>query len=200
MTDSKLDMTMMIAFHDALRRDLGQVARMVDDCAGWKLFEEMLHKHHEAEDDLLWPVLRDCVAGRSDDLALLDDMEAEHAALAPLLDEVDRALADGESASEVRADLDTRLRGHLQHEEEDALPLADRTLTQEQWMVFGKGAMERFASDMPQFLPWLLHEADDDMTARVLGFVPPPVQQTYHDDWRPAYEARDLWATRSSVA
>ena len=67
-------------------------------------------------------------------------------------------------------------------------------------MVFGKGAMERFASDMPQFLPWLLHEADDDMTARVLGFVPPPVQQTYQDDWRPAYDARDLWATRSSVA
>ena len=53
---------------------------------------------------------------------------------------------------------------------------------------------------MPQFLPWLLDEADDDMTARVLGFVPPPVQQTYQDDWRPAYDARDLWATRSSVA
>ena len=59
-------------------------------------------------------------------------------------------------------------------------------------------AAARF-EDMPRFLPWLLDGADDDMTARVLAFVPPPVQQSYQDEWRPAYEARDHWASTSSV-
>jgi hypothetical protein len=87
----------------------------------------------------------------------------------------------------------------LTHEENAALPLIDRTLTEEQWMTFGMGAMERFRPDISRFLPWLLDGADDDMTSRVLGFIPPPVQQSYQDEWRPAYAARDHWATKNSV-
>jgi hypothetical protein len=199
MTDFTLDMTMMFAFHDALRRDLTRVAQMEARSEGWDLFERMLHQHHTAEDDLLWPVVRDEVAGRPDDLTLLDDMAAEHAALGPLLEELDRSLSNGGSASRVRADLDERLREHLTHEETAALPLIDRTLTAEQWMTFGRGAMERFGPDMSRFFPWLLDGADDDMTARVIGFIPPPVQQSYREEWRPEYEARDLWATPSTV-
>jgi hypothetical protein len=199
MTDFTLDMTMMIAFHDALRRDLTRIAQMDARSEGWDLFERMLHLHHTAEDDLLWPVARDAVAGRPDDLALLDEMAAEHAALAPLLEQLDRDLSDGAAARQVRADFDARVREHLTHEETAALPLIDRTLTADQWMTFGKGAMERFVPDMPRFLPWLLDAAGDDMTARVLAFIPPPVQQSYQEQWRPAYEARDHWETTSSV-
>ncbi|HEX5095704.1 MAG TPA: hemerythrin domain-containing protein [Acidimicrobiia bacterium] len=199
MTDSNLDMTMMIAFHDALRRDLQQVAAMDARSEGWDLFERMLHLHHTAEDDLLWPVARDQVAGRSEELALLEEMAAEHAAIGPVLDEFDRELNEGKIAPAVRADLDERLRQHLQHEEVAALPLIDRTLSPDQWMTFGMAAMERFRPDMPRFLPWLLDGADADVTANILKFIPPPVQQSYRDDWLPAYDARDLWATKSSV-
>jgi len=87
----------------------------------------------------------------------------------------------------------------LMHEENAALPLIDRTLTEEQWMTFGMGAMERFRPDLPLFMPWLLDSADNDTTAHLLGFIPPPIQQTYRDEWLPAYAARDLWATKSSV-
>jgi len=199
MTDFTLDMTMMIAFHDALRRDLKEVASTDARSEGWDLFERMLHMHHRTEDDLLWPVVRDEVAGRSDDLALLDDMVAEHAAILPLLEAFNRALTGREPAPEVRADLDAHLREHLTHEENEALPLVDRTLTEAQWMTFGMGATERFRPDMPRFLPWLLDGADDDMTGRVLGFTPPPVQQSYEDEWRPAYAAHDHWATKSTA-
>jgi len=81
-----------------------------------------------------------------------------------------------------------------------ALPLIDRTLTEEQWMAFGQGATERVGPDMPRFLPWLLDGADADTTARVLGRIPEPVQQTYRNEWRPAYAKLDRWATKSSVA
>jgi Hemerythrin HHE cation binding domain len=77
--DYQLDMTTMYAFHDALRRDLKSVAQMEARSDGWDLFESLLHVHHTSEDDALWPVVRDAVAGRPDDLALLGDMTEEHA-------------------------------------------------------------------------------------------------------------------------
>jgi Hemerythrin HHE cation binding domain len=199
-TDFKLDMTMMFAIHDALRRDLERVALMESRSEGWDFFERMLHVHHTAEDDLLWPVVRDAVTDRSDDLELLDEMASEHALIGPLLEAVDVALARGESAPQARADLDARLRAHLTHEEDAALPLIDRTLTEEQWVALGQGAAERVGPDMPRFLPWLLDRADEDTSARVLGGIPEPVQQAYRNEWRSAYANLDGWATKRSVA
>jgi hypothetical protein len=200
MTDFTLDMTMMFAIHDALRRDLEHVAQMHTRNEGWDLFDRMLHLHHTIEDDLLWPVMRDAVVGQSDDLALLDEMETEHAAIVPLLETLDRALADGRTAPQARADLDARLREHLTHEEREALPLVDRTLTEEQWMAFGQGSIQRIGADVPNFWPWVLDGADEDTTAHLLGILPAPVRETYENEWRPTYAAVDRWATTSSVA
>ena len=188
-----LDMTMMFAFHDALRRDLKQVAQMEARSSGWDLFETLLHMHHTAEDDVLWPMVRAAVAGRADDEALLDDMAAEHAALGPLLETTNAALDRNESAPEARADLAARLEEHLAHEEDAALPLIDAHLTEEQWMTFGQAATERIGPNMPQFLPWVLDGADTERTMAVLGRLPEPAQQTYRDEWQPAYAAKDWW-------
>lgn len=199
MTDFTLDMTMMFAIHDALRRDLEHVAQMHTRNEGWDLFDRMLHLHHTIEDDLLWPVMRDAVAGRSDDLALLDEMETEHAAIVPLLETLDRALADGRTAPQARADLDASLREHLTHEEREALALVDRTLTEEQWMAFGQGSIQRIGADVPRFWPWVLDGAGADTTTHLLGILPAPVRETYENEWRPTYAALDRWATTSSV-
>ena len=199
MTDFTLDMRMMFAIHDALRRDLERVAQMRTRNEGWDLFDRMLHLHHTIEDDLLWPVMRDAVAGQSDDLALLDEMETEHAAIVPLLETLDRALADGQTTPQARADLDARLREHLTHEEREALPLVDRTLTEEQWMAFGQGSIQRIGADVPRFWPWVLDGAGKDTTTHLLGILPAPVRQTYENEWRPTYAAVDRWTTTSSV-
>src|SRR5687768_16694801 len=128
-TDYKLDMTMMYAFHDALRRDLQPIGRMEARSDGWDLFESLLHMHHTVEDDSLWPVVRAAVEGRPDDLRLLDKMAAEHAAIPPLLEVITTALERGGSAPEARAELATKLADHLTHEENATLPLIDATLT-----------------------------------------------------------------------
>jgi hypothetical protein len=71
--DFKLDMSMMFAMHDALRRELVQVRRIAgqrDDnpgkllhaALGWELFKKFLLVHHQSEDDAVWPVLRAHVA------------------------------------------------------------------------------------------------------------------------------------------
>jgi Hemerythrin HHE cation binding domain len=89
-TDYEHDMAMMFAFHDALRRELGHIARVsaarTDDprrvmaaAAGWQMFKDYLHVHHGCEDDVLWPAMEKTLADRPDDLALLAALEAEHA-------------------------------------------------------------------------------------------------------------------------
>ncbi len=92
----KLDMSMMFAMHDALRRELVQVARIAGQrgdhpgqllraALGWELFKKFLTVHHQSEDDALWPALRARVAGHPGQVALADALEAEHAVIEPLL-------------------------------------------------------------------------------------------------------------------
>ena len=107
--------------------------------------------------------------------------------------------ARGDSASQARADLDEKLRGHLTHEEEAAVPLINDASTEEQWIAFGKTSAEQIGPDMPRFLPWVLDGADDDRTAAVLAVMPEPVQQAYRTEWLPAYRAVDHWAATGSV-
>jgi Hemerythrin HHE cation binding domain len=202
MTDNfKLDMTMMYAFHDALRRDLEAITQMTARSDGWDLFERFLRAHHDAEDDALWPVLREALIGQTRDLSLLDEMEAEHAVLGPLLVVIDDALDGGRSPGEARTELAARLQEHLTHEEEEALPVIDRTLDEEQWMQFGEAAVAAIGPDrMPTLLPWILDGADPERTTAILRDLPQPVQHAYRNEWQPAYAAKDWWATRSRLS
>ena len=91
----RLDMTLMYAMHNALRRELEHIARItarLDDdprrilasAAGWEMFKKALHLHHGSEDDALWPGMRQSPAHRPGDLALVAAMAAEHAVIDPV--------------------------------------------------------------------------------------------------------------------
>jgi hypothetical protein len=203
-----LDLTMMLAVHDALRRDLERLTRATerpdDDpghvlgaAVGWELFKRHLHVHHTAEDAALWPALERELAGRPADLALLAAMEAEHAVIDPLLVGVDAALADREHGPQrlggaVDA-LTAAVRTHLRHEEHDALPLIGATLPEAEWRAFGEHHRERIGDGARRFLPWVLDGADPVRAAAVLGGMPQPLLAAYEAEWRPAYEALDRW-------
>ncbi|MFC7310785.1 hemerythrin domain-containing protein [Streptomyces monticola] len=206
----KLDMTMMSAIHDALRRELERIARItarVDEdprhvlstAVGWEMFKKFLQAHHRAEDLTVWPVMRQALAERPDDLALLDAMEAEHAIIDPLLDAVDAAVADRASGLErlggLVDTLHTGLCDHLAHEESDALILMDTTLTEEQWQNFSVHQRDRIGDDAPRYLPWLLDDTDATRAAAVLRHIPDPLRAAYEAEWRTAYESLDLWGT-----
>lgn len=204
----KNDMTMMYAFHDALRRDLDRIARLTartdDDpkhvlrtAAGWEMFKSYLHVHHTTEDELLWPPMRRALAGDSAGAALLDAMEAEHSAIDPLLAAIDAALADRDAGparlGELTDALATALCMHLDHEEKDGLPLVDATITAEQWQAFGAEGANRISTDVSRFMPWVFEGAAPEVAASVLGLLPPPIQQAYRDQWQPDYANLNLW-------
>jgi Hemerythrin HHE cation binding domain len=211
-----LDMTTMFAVHDALRRDLTRIARLTarpeDDprhilraATGWGLFTSFLRVHHTAEDVTVWAVVEQALTDRpEDDRALLDAMEAEHAAIDPLLTAVDAALADRNTGPQVLGDLVDALAAalsvHLRHEEKHGLALIDATMTPQQWTTFGEDHRARIGADAPRYLPWLLDDASPKAVEAVLGRMPAPLQAAYADEWRQAYVDLDPWSSRRTAS
>lgn len=203
-----IDLTAMYAMHDALRRELAHLDRITTGAgldpkrilatsAGWELFKKGLTVHHSAEDDALWPALRANLAEHAQDSALVEAMEAEHAAIDPLIAAIDAAAADPSAdpgdIGEMVDSLTTGLTGHLQHEEDAVLPLVRRVVTPEQWAHFGKTHAERIGPDAPRLLPWLLDGADERTVATMLAPLPEPVREAYSAAWVPAFTALDRW-------
>jgi len=195
-----IDTTIMVAFHDALRRDLEQVARragdpggQLDAAFGWELFGRYLDVHHRAEDDLLWPMLQQVLEGRDDDLALVASLEEEHTRIDPLIDQANAVLR-GESDERLADVVDAlvmNLNEHLRHEEQDGLPMMGRVLTEEQWAQFGQGAGARVADSADVYTPWLLDGARN--AEDVLDRLPPPLREGYVGGWRDAYAELTIW-------
>ncbi|MFF4444164.1 hemerythrin domain-containing protein [Streptomyces sp. NPDC001502] len=209
-----IDLTEMYAMHDALRRELAHLDRLTTAAdhdpgqvlattAGWTLFKKALHAHHTAEDDALWPSLRRNLADRPKDLALLEVMEAEHAAIATVIRAIDGALTDP-GADSLRlgqlADALTRgLAGHLAHEEGTVLPLVQRVLTAEEWGDFSRVQARYIDQDAPLLLPWLLDGADEPTAARLLARLPAPAYAACTARWIPAYADLDRWSPGTTV-
>jgi len=206
--DYTLDMSMMFAMHDALRRELAQVGRIAsgrDDnpgtllraALGWELLKKFLTVHHQTEDDVLWPPLRASVAGRPERTALVDALEAEHGVIDPLLAAIDAAAADPDYGyqrfGDIVDELSAKLNAHLAHEETDGLPLIDASLTPAQWQHFAQVHGERNLPDASRFMPWLLDGARPEVLDAILGKFPPPLLTVYREQWAPAYAAQTIW-------
>jgi hypothetical protein len=204
----KLDMGMMFAMHDALRRDLAQVGRIAnvrDDnpatllraALGWELFKKFLLVHHKSEDDALWPPLRASVAGQPDRVALVDALEAEHDVIEPLLAAIDAAAADPDYGyqrfGDIVDELSAKLNAHLDHEEADGLPLIDASLTPREWQHFAQVHGQRNLPDAARYMPWLLSQARPQTLDTILGNFPPRLLTAYREQWAPAYAALQIW-------
>jgi Hemerythrin HHE cation binding domain len=212
----KLDMSMMFAMHDALRRELAQVGRIAsrtdDDPAkllrgalGWELFKKFLLVHHQSEDDALWPPLRAAVAGQPGRVALVEALEAEHSVIEPLLTAIDAAAADPDYGyqrfGDIIDELSAKLTAHLAHEETDGLALIDASLTPQQWQNFAQVHSQRNLPDASRYMPWLLNDANPRIAAAILGKFPPPLLTAYREQWAPAYAAQQIWpATDAPVS
>jgi iron-sulfur cluster repair protein YtfE (RIC family) len=202
-TAEAIDFTMMCVTHDAFRRDLGRftaasaagTAHAPGVRAGWENFKAQLLLHHSVEDTHLWPRVRRATAGRPAGLALLDEMEAEHAQIDPLLAAVDDALAGSASnlAGHV-AELASALEWHLRHEEEAALPLIQSVCTPADWRAFA-GAMRRRQGikGAAIYVPWILDGSAPDGQRRFLAAMPAPVRVISRLLWEPRYRRQGLW-------
>jgi hypothetical protein len=208
------DLTVMIAAHDAFRRDLVSLARAATAAGagragaewdparrervrrGWEVFKRQLHFHHTGEDRHIWPRLGERLAHSESAMSTLQAMEEEHSRVDPLLDAVDAAFADPAGAELAGAvgELATTLHSHLTHEERDALPLIGTALTAAEWRRVGlRLGRENGLSGSSEFFAWMLDGATDAQGAAVLSTMPPPLRLVYRVAWRPRYAKVSRW-------
>ncbi|GAA1919593.1 hemerythrin domain-containing protein [Nocardioides hwasunensis] len=194
------DLTGMYVMHHAFRRDLSrfavamrrtpvvEVATWRALAARWDRFARELHEHHTKEDEGIWPLLLDRVG--PEDHGVLAAMEAEHAAIDPLLACVEeglRRLANGtpEGTDSVRSDLADavgeladRLDAHLSHEEADAIRIIQEQVTAEEWahleatVLRGRPTLRQ----MLFLLPWVTDELPSEAHDRLFAGAPAPVR------------------------
>ena len=202
-TGGAIDFTMMYVTHDAFRRDLGRftaasatgTAHSPGVRAGWENFKAQLLLHHSVEDTHLWPHVRCAAAGLPSGLALLDEMEAEHAQIDPLLTAVDDALTgSGGNLAGYVAGLTSALEWHLKHEEEAALPLIQSVCTPADWRAFaGEMRRRQGVKGAAIYVPWILDGTAPDEQRRFLAALPAPVRMISRVLWEPRYRRRALW-------
>jgi hemerythrin-like domain-containing protein len=197
----RADVGFMIAMHHALRRDMTDVEAQIEvleDGKGraelierWGELRQRLGRHHTAEDNNLWPVLRPNLADPVDQREL-DEMVDEHHRLDGLIAVADRALVSPDVEPQpMFAELGSALRDHLDHEERTVLPLVEQHLSRAEWRRFL--VTERNQTPLrerPTFLGWVLDDAEDADREAVLGELPPPGRVVYRRVIGPRYRAR----------
>jgi hemerythrin-like domain-containing protein len=193
------DVSDMFAVHQALRDTLSCAPQLVNkvDAADLKRVDlitnfydnvlSFLHIHHDGEERLIFPILRDRCP---EELNVIEQMLGQHANVTDLLGRSGQALtawADGDITAQTSAatnlsELGAVLYQHLDDEEREVLPLCAEHLTPEEWAALPGHAMANFRGDKA----WL-----------ILGLVRQRMTQAQRDEMlanMPA-PAVEMWTT-----
>ena len=133
-----------LAIHDMFQRELDAMLRFVDALIADKQnltgpetlvqmqtlagaafqYTQLLHFHHHGESSMLFPALREEGLAAT----VIDRLEAEHTAIARLIDQLDAAMRDLAAIDPNQVDADLRqlakaLRTHLAYEETHVCPV-----------------------------------------------------------------------------
>jgi len=193
-----IDTRDMVAVHDAFKRALGdapsqlalvddgdtlRAGRVVDYLAEllW-----LLHAHHDAEDELLYPILSERVP---EERELFSRMDAQHASLSTSIRAVESAadrfktsgsIVDGRDCADACDLLRGALGEHLDEEENEVLPIAAQCVTPVEWGALPAHAISHYHGTRI-WLPFglVLEAMPDDVREDLLAHVPPPVSQMW---------------------
>lgn len=179
-----------VVVHTALRREFRLAPPLVRNVVDTHravvvvrhldLLFRLLHHHHELEDELVWPILRD----RVDDHVLpsIEAMSVQHAEVARLgAEATDRlagfattaGIAERNRLADVLGELHARLIEHLDLEEQIVLPLAERHLQLTEWAEIGRRADAAIPSkDRALSFGMLQYQGDPDVLASMLASAP----------------------------
>ena len=162
---------------DAERREL--VANFYDNVLSF------LHAHHQTEEDLYVPLLRErCPA----DLDVVDQVVEQHREVLNLVDVAESSLSawgSGEADAQQRCSddlskLGESLAAHLDEEEEKALPLCADHLSVEEWAAAPGHAMGLYQGDKVWLILGLIRERmTQSQRDEMLANMPPPAVEMW---------------------
>src|SRR5215468_9526119 len=180
------DTSTMGIVHTALRRDLARAQTALTEppypdraqraalSAHLRWLLGFVHKHHEAEDDYLYPMVR---AANPDAARLLNDMAADHDAIQTAMTAAERAAEryarSADAREELAAELGTLggvLLPHLRREEDDMMPVVSASITEQQWRDW-LDDVKPPRSELPFTANWLMDSLDAGDHAVVAALI-----------------------------
>jgi iron-sulfur cluster repair protein YtfE (RIC family) len=191
------DTTDMFAVHGVFRDTLGAAPTLVGGIAPgdaervalianyYENILSFLHAHHDGEEVLIFPLLRERCDGAGE---LIDRMADEHHEALELLEQAKAALAawpGGDAAAQRAAqerldELCSHLSEHLAEEEQNVLPLAGANLSIEEWGAMPAHGMAAFDGDKIWLILGLIRERmTNEQQAAMTAHMPPPALEMW---------------------
>jgi hypothetical protein len=202
----------MLVVHSLFRRELrlasglvrgvprGDARRAGVVAAHLQLVEDVLHHHHTAEDDLLWPKLLQRVPAEI--APVVELMEAQHQQVDTLLERIGSLrprwaqhpdAQGGAELAELYDRLYAGLAEHLDAEETRVLPLVSRCITPAEWNELGDAGRAGIPrKDMALVFGMLMYEGDPEVVRIRLAPAPLPVRVLVPRLGRRAFRRRAL--------
>ncbi len=189
MTEHK---SMNTVIHAAFRRDLARFEAALSDFPGtqtradqlwaaWENYAHQLHQHHDDEETIFFPAMRELGA----DETLVGDLDGEHKRMAAALDAATEAMTalhhnpsddNANAARESMSAFGAILNEHLTHEERDLEPWSVEHLVPSPLFKETQKAVRRaHKGNGGTFFAWLSDGADADARAALGRMLPAPV-------------------------
>ncbi|WP_226364519.1 hemerythrin domain-containing protein [Pseudonocardia sp. ICBG162] len=193
--DGAVDTRDMVVVHAALLREIrwapaavaratpGPARRRARTARHLRLVLDMLGHHHDGEDRLLLPLLRE--RAPRDALRTVEAREHEHAGIEDRLARVEQArgrwrAGDDDAAPALAAGLEAlhdELAPHLRAEEREVLPLAGQYLSGSEWRAIGDAGVAAVpSSQLVTVFGMLMHDADPEVVRGMLAHAPGPAR------------------------
>jgi iron-sulfur cluster repair protein YtfE (RIC family) len=164
---------------------------------------EMLHHHHHGEEVLVFDKLETRAPACALHVGL---MRQQHQQVQALLDQVaglstawtaDPSAGHRESLAVLLDEISATLNAHLGQEEDEILPVAETSMTEQEWMAVGEAGMAALPKN--RLLVQLGYILEDQTPAERKEFmtrVPPPARLLYKLVGRRKYE-KEIAGTRA---
>lgn len=188
------DTTDMVAVHEVFRQALGSAPALLGNLAGgddahtavvasyYDNVLRFLRVHHHSEDELVWPKLMERCPMQAE---LVSEMISEHQETDAVLDRAAELISDWASSTRpsgerrllsALAELGQKLIPHLDHEEENVLPLCSEYLTVEEWGRMPGHALAHYDGDKIWLILGLVrrHMTQTQRDAMLEHMPPPP--------------------------
>ena len=183
-----VDVRDMIVVHTAMLREFRLLPALLRGTSGAdtgrralvaghiRFLCDLLHHHHEGEDELLWPLLEQRAPATVQEW--VEVMHDQHDRLDTLLTDVRRELDVWErSPDQLAADRLTELHAalveHLDLEEREVLPVAAVTVTTREWHAIGEAAVAALPKPrLPLVFGMFMHEGDPQVLTDMLRTAP----------------------------
>lgn len=186
MKDTSMNTNMHAAFKREIARlkaglaaaDLTSADARTKLAARYSFFSETLHHHHEGEDTYLFERVKPKATAAQ--VAVLDQLEAEHAEMLEVLTALDgefKSLSETTDKTAVSNQFDalaTVLGQHCAHEEGEGIAIVQQYITEADMKEFMK--FNRSGESANFVLPWVCDGADPAVQESVWCMIPAPVR------------------------